>query len=1054
MNSRSSRWWRTVFVLLVIYALAGFFALPFFVKQQVERKLGAALERRVTVGRVRTNPFALSVTLERLDVATADAMGTLFGWDELYINFDALGSLGGDWVCSAVALRGFHATVEVDPDGSSNFSYLIEKFSKGVPDETAKKMRAWRFGRIDLAAGRLEMVDHSRAENFTTTVGPIDCTLLDFSTAGDRGAPYQFTARTEAGEKIDWSGSLRAAPLASIGEWRIENLLLPKYAPYFQDRLSVLLTSGKLTADGKYEFDLAPGHRRLALTGGRLQLEKVQLVDRAAGQPVLDLAEFEASGIAADGLAGSWVVDAIRLSGGRASIKRASDGSLNLLGARPAPKPAPPSPAAIPGASGPAGASAGATPAAPKPPQVAVKEISLRDFEVKWNDAAARRPVDLELTRVTASLKNFSLERGATMPLTLTFACKPQGTVNVVAQVAIQPWVGEADLEIAWLPLAPISPYLESFWNGRVQRGSVSLKGHASFSRLEGESPEGTFAGDCRIEDCAVTDTAHGDELIGCADFAVNELQFASAPRLSIRASEVKLGAPFVHLTMAADKTIDLAELWREGNAAKASPATVRFEAEKNKAQAEGPSADLAVQRFTIDGGEFRFTDRSITPAAVVTLKEISGMMRDLSSNEPERGEVELHAMAGGAAPIAIRGRVNPLAPNPFAELKATAEAVDLAPAAPYVGKFAGFELEHGTLTLDTDARVRDQKLDLYSEVTLDQFRLGRATGSPEAVKLPVRLGIALLKDAQGKIVLQLPVQGWLDDPQFSIGPIVGQVLTKLLAKAATSPFALLGSMFGGGGEELAEQDFAPGEASPTEESERRLTTLARALANRPALRLELEGGYDSAADRPGVVQVKLDGLIRARVAEERKARGGDGVAPDEMLISNLERAAAVEKLFEEKFPAPGAPPAVVATPPPAVETHVEPAAAPSRPGFLRRAVNIVTLKGLRERRSERSERAREEEEAAAAAEAAKRAAPKPETPARALPSIEEMTDRLVETMTVGREDFEALAAARAQRVKDRLVGEGKIASERIAIKQTNTATAEQLGLRVKLQLR
>ncbi len=82
--------------------------------------------------------------------------------------------------------------------------------------------------------------------------------------------------------------------------------------------------------------------------------------------------------------------------------------------------------------------------------------------------------------------------------------------------------------------------------------------------------------------------------------------------------------------------------------------------------------------------------------------------------------------------------------------------------------------------------------------------------GRPDATKLPVRLAVALLKDRKGEIHLDLPLTGQIDDPKFSVWGIVVKIIVNLLVKAATSPFALLGAIFGGG-EELSYLEFDPG---------------------------------------------------------------------------------------------------------------------------------------------------------------------------------------------------------------------------------------------------
>src|SRR6185369_5536463 len=120
----------------------------------------------------------------------------------------------------------------------------------------------------------------------------------------------------------------------------------------------------------------------------------------------------------------------------------------------------------------------------------------------------------------------------------------------------------------------------------------------------------------------------------------------------------------------------------------------------------------------------------------------------------------------------------------------------------------------------------------------------------PDATKLPVKLGVALLKDRNGRIEFDVPVTGRLDDPKFAVGPIIWHVVENLLLKAATSPFSLLGALVGGGGEELSFIEFAPGQSSVSDTETAKIEKLGKALYERPALNLEISGSADDSRDR------------------------------------------------------------------------------------------------------------------------------------------------------------------------------------------------------------
>ena len=170
--------------------------------------------------------------------------------------------------------------------------------------------------------------------------------------------------------------------------------------------------------------------------------------------------------------------------------------------------------------------------------------------------------------------------------------------------------------------------------------------------------------------------------------------------------------------------------------------------------------------------------------------------------------------MIDGVGPASITGTINPFIATSTNTIKVSVKDMDLTPASPYSGKFAGYRIAEGKLNLDLTYQLVGTKLNSKNVITLDQFTFGEKVDSPDATHLPVRLGVAILKDRDGKIVLDVPIDGDLSKPDFHVSKVVWRAVENILVKVATSPFSLLGALFGGGGEELGWQDFAAGSAA------------------------------------------------------------------------------------------------------------------------------------------------------------------------------------------------------------------------------------------------
>ena len=254
-------------------------------------------------------------------------------------------------------------------------------------------------------------------------------------------------------------------------------------------------------------------------------------------------------------------------------------------------------------------------------------------------------------------------------------------------------------------------------------------------------------------------------------------------------------------------------------------------------------------------------------------MQEFNGAIKGLSSQPDSRASVEIQGKMDEVSSFSVTGEVNPLSKDLAVNLAIDCKNVNLTPVTPYMEKFAGYPLEKGKLLLDLHENIAQGELLSSNHVTIASLTLGAKNHSPDATSLPVKLGIALLKDRHGNIDLDVPVHGRLSDPDFKVMPIVWQVLGNLLAKAATSPFTLLGSLFGGG-EEMSYVDFQPGLSDIPASEQAKLDKLAKALFERPAVQVEISAGSDPGSDAPVLARLKLDDQIRSLQAGELIAAG------------------------------------------------------------------------------------------------------------------------------------------------------------------------------------
>ncbi len=256
-------------------------------------------------------------------------------------------------------------------------------------------------------------------------------------------------------------------------------------------------------------------------------------------------------------------------------------------------------------------------------------------------------------------------------------------------------------------------------------------------------------------------------------------------------------------------------------------------------------------------------------------------------------------------APLVISGKLNPFPDTFLVDLKMTFRNMDLVTLTPYSGKYAGYTIQKGILSLELQYLIVKQDLNSQHRVFLDQLTLGDQVESPEATTLPVKLAISLLKDRKGQIKLDLPVTGNLDDPKFSTGRIILKILKNILVKAATSPFALLGAVLGGG-EELSYLEFEYGSSTIPGPEEKKLSDLAKVLFERPSLKMEIEGHVDIERDKEELRNTLFQRKVKTQKWKDMGKKAMAEIPLDEVVIKPEEYPKYLKKAYKAgKFPKP-----------------------------------------------------------------------------------------------------------------------------------------------------
>ena len=333
-------------------------------------------------------------------------------------------------------------------------------------------------------------------------------------------------------------------------------------------------------------------------------------------------------------------------------------------------------------------------------------------------------------------------------------------------------------------------------------------------------------------------------------------------------------------------------------------PAAGEFsgEASKSGAPIAAPAPAAATKPAEIDpmapiirvgpvrlaSGKVYFSDRFIRPNYSADLTELNGTLGAFSSvapaGAPQMADLRLTGRAEGTAALDIAGKLNPLAKPLALDIKAKVTDLELPPLSTYSIKYAGHGIERGKLSMDVAYVVQpDGRLSASNKLVLNQLEFGEpVAGAPAS--LPVRLATALLADSKGVIDLDLPISGSLNDPQFSVGPIIFKAIVNLIGKAITAPFTLLARALGGGAnEDMSNVPFAAGSAQLSPKAREQLDRIAKVLADRPQLKMTVVGTAQLATEREAARRERL----KALVAAERRGSVGTAASTNPQVAAS-----------------------------------------------------------------------------------------------------------------------------------------------------------------------
>jgi uncharacterized protein involved in outer membrane biogenesis/outer membrane protein OmpA-like peptidoglycan-associated protein len=877
---------------LALYSLLGFLILPGIALRVANQQLANYATTPATIQRIELNPFSLEVTLWGLIIGEPGKEQV--GFERLYANLQIDSLWTKALHLSDIELDKPKTEILFGKDGKLNLLGLFKlPASEPTPADPDAKPFPLRVERIKLAGGAVHFKDDRPSEAIEFLYDKLDFELNNLSTLPDDNADMTLVAIGPNGGQIDWTGNFSLIPIASEGKLKITDGQMKTFWPYVRDALPLVLENGVLNLSTDYKLNLS---KETELLLNNVAVSVAPFAIKAPdGRPLAKLERLDVTETTVDLAKQQVVVGKIRSNKLETWAALEADGQLDwqkLFASQPskAAAKAKAEPASTPAAAD----SPKPEPTPPsKPWQVLLKDVQLRNYQVHLADRKTQPAVTLDLTPLNLDLQNFDSLNGSPFTLKLDTGVGKQGKITAEGEVNLAPVSAKLNVQTKDIDLRVAQSYITPFI--RLELRSGMLGSDLAVNLKSTEPLAFSVTGRAQIDQLHTLDTLKTRDFLKWQQVVVEGLNYQHGDSLSI--DKVNLFQPYVRFMINDDRTTNIDDLLIP------QPPDSGAKTAAAKPVSQDKPLGIHIGGIAINDGSANFADFSLTPNFATAVQQLNGQIGTIDSRQAKPATVDIKGKVDRYAPVTIKGSVNPFDPMASLDIATSFKRVELTTLTPYSGKFAGYRIRKGRLNLDLHYLITKGQLKAENKVVVEQLQLGEKVDSPDAVSLPLKLAIALLKDVDGKISIELPVSGDLNNPQFSIMPIVWQTLRNLIVKAAAAPFKMIGGLVSGGSEDLGTVSFAPGSSDLSKDAEGSLVKLSNALKERPALRLEIEGTAAASSDGPLIAEQRLEREYQYNYYKMLQRRGDKVPAQASLLqVPDGEKGPLLEGIYRTRL--------------------------------------------------------------------------------------------------------------------------------------------------------
>lgn len=869
-----SIWFWLVF-FPIVYLLSGFFLLPWLTQTQLPTFLKNEYHLNISLEEVSFNPLSFELHVKHLNLYNERNEG-LIQLKHGYINYDFLALFKKEIIFSNVHLDELFVDAQLSHDGHLNFMELFSAFpsSQEEPVGSNKNTLPFSITHVEINKATAKFTDFAPEKPFVLDIGPLNYMINNLSFEKNDLSIHALKLVLENQEKITLASSLSVDPLVIHGELRINDFTLPLFCHYLLPKMPAQLKSGALFGTLPFTLDLSKETPLFSLEKASISLQELRFHDPKEVE-VLHLPKIDANGISLFWPASHVTLENLIIAQPTIALHFDKTYTPNLTTLFTLPK-----------------TESSSKETSSKPWEFMLKSISLEDGNVTLIDSNARN-AKTSLSKLSIAVNELSSDLNQTIDYGLSVIIDEKAHLESKGSYHQGTQTLHASLDAKGLPLPKLQPYLEPYTPLKLTKGELST--HANIELSLKQSLDALFKGSIRLSSLNVND-AFAKPLLAWEHLALNNIVFDTTPLL-LHVNHISLEKPYVNLDIKKDKSTNFSTLLK--------PKKESTSSKKLSAKKEETAFHVLIGDLVLKNGKANFKDASLPIPFATLIQNLNGTFSTLDTKNSKPSVLKLEGKVDKYGYAKIGGSLLAFDFKNRANVKILFKNIDMPSLTPYSGKFVGYAIKEGKLSMDLSYKIQKGLMEGENKINLDSLTLGDKIESEEATNLPLGLAIAILKDSKGQIDIDLPVSGDLNSPDFKYGALVWKAIGNLLGSIVTSPFSLLGSMLGIETQTLKSIDFASGESDIIASEEEKMEYYKQILEKKPALKLSITPSYNETLDTKALQEKALDAYMETLSKNAKASPDSYGKMLKEIFVKKFSQEAydtLIQKAKEENL--------------------------------------------------------------------------------------------------------------------------------------------------------